>query len=131
MVVATERSSLGAVSTGDAASGARSRFCQVFLRLSFSPRAPPGTHHASSAVGSGSLLERKRAMSGCFFVHTFGCQMNVHDSDRMQDVLIAHGWTAAPSLAAADLVVFNTCSVRETAENKLRIEIDKLRPLKR
>ena len=70
-------------------------------------------------------------MSGRFFVHTFGCQMNVHDSDRMQDVLVAHGWTAAPSLAAADLVVFNTCSVRETAENKLRIEIEKLRPLKR
>ncbi len=70
-------------------------------------------------------------MSGCFFVHTFGCQMNVHDSDRMQDVLVAHGWTAAPSLAAADLVVFNTCSVRETAENKLRIEIDKLKPLKK
>src|SRR5207253_239447 len=54
-----------------------------------------------------------------------------HDSDRMQDVLLAHGWTAAPSFAAADLVVFNTCSVRETAEHKLRIEIDKLRPLKR
>ena len=70
-------------------------------------------------------------MSGRFFVHTFGCQMNVHDSDRMQDVLVAHGWTAAGSLAAADLVVFNTCSVRETAENKLRIEVDKLRPLKK
>ena len=53
-------------------------------------------------------------MSGRFFVHTFGCQMNVHDSDRMKDVLVAHGWTAAPSVAAADLVVFNTCSVRET-----------------
>ena len=70
-------------------------------------------------------------MSGRFFVHTFGCQMNVHDSDRMKDVLVAHGWTAAPSVAAADLVVFNTCSVRETAENKLRIEVDKLRPVKR
>ncbi len=70
-------------------------------------------------------------MSGRFFVHTFGCQMNVHDSDRMQDVLIAHGWTAAAAPEEADLLVFNTCSVRETAENKLRIEIDKLRPLKR
>ena len=70
-------------------------------------------------------------MSGRFFVHTFGCQMNVHDSDRMQDVLVAHGWRAAPSVAAADLMIFNTCSVRETAENKLRIEVDKLRPVKR
>ena len=39
-------------------------------------------------------------MSGRFFVHTFGCQMNVHDSDRMQDVLVAHGWTAAPSASS-------------------------------
>jgi tRNA-2-methylthio-N6-dimethylallyladenosine synthase len=66
-----------------------------------------------------------------YVVHTFGCQMNVHDSDRMQGVLSAAGGTVAASDAEADLIVFNTCSVREKAEQKLRSEVGKLAPLKR
>ena len=69
-------------------------------------------------------------MSGRYFVHTFGCQMNVHDSDRMTEVLEAFGWRPAEAAGDADLVVFNTCSVREKAEQKLRSEVGKLAPLK-
>ena len=69
-------------------------------------------------------------MSGRFHVVTFGCQMNVHDSDRMEEVLRAFGWTACSTAEEADLVVFNTCSVREKAEHKLRSEVGKLAPLK-
>jgi len=65
-----------------------------------------------------------------YIVHTFGCQMNAHDSDRMEEVLRAHGWSAADSIEDADLVVLNTCSVREKAEQKLRSEVGKLAPLK-
>lgn len=65
-----------------------------------------------------------------YLVHTFGCQMNAHDSDRMGEVLRAHGWTEAEGAAEADLVVLNTCSVREKAEQKLRSEVGKLAPLK-
>lgn len=65
-------------------------------------------------------------MSGKYLVHTFGCQMNAHDSDRMSEVLEAHGWTVAGSVEEADLVVLNTCSVREKAEQKLRSEVGKL-----
>src|SRR3954447_17944446 len=65
-----------------------------------------------------------------YLVHTFGCQMNAHDSDRMEEVLRAHGWTSAESVEEADLVVLNTCSVREKAEQKLRSEVGKLAPLK-
>ncbi|HVH44749.1 MAG TPA: tRNA (N6-isopentenyl adenosine(37)-C2)-methylthiotransferase MiaB [Labilithrix sp.] len=65
-----------------------------------------------------------------YLVHTFGCQMNAHDSDRMEEVLRAHGWTSAESVEDADLVVLNTCSVREKAEQKLRSEVGKLAPLK-
>src|SRR5450631_1084576 len=65
-----------------------------------------------------------------YVIQTFGCQMNVHDSDRMEEVLRAHGWTAVESAEDADLVVFNTCSVREKAEQKLRSEVGKLAPLK-
>ena len=66
-----------------------------------------------------------------FWVHTFGCQMNVHDSERMESVLQARGFTPAADLESSDLVVFNTCSVRERAEQKLRSEVGKLKPLKR
>lgn len=70
-------------------------------------------------------------MSFRYLVHTFGCQMNVHDSDRMEGVLRAAGGTAVERAEEADLVVFNTCSVREKAEQKLRSEVGKLAPLKR
>jgi len=66
-----------------------------------------------------------------FVVHTFGCQMNAHDSDRMAGVLRAAGGVAVETEQDADLVVFNTCSVREKAEQKLRSAVGKLAPLKR
>jgi tRNA-2-methylthio-N6-dimethylallyladenosine synthase len=66
-----------------------------------------------------------------YLVHTFGCQMNVHDSDRMEGVLRAAGGAPVERAEEADLVVFNTCSVREKAEQKLRSEVGKLAPLKR
>jgi tRNA-2-methylthio-N6-dimethylallyladenosine synthase len=62
---------------------------------------------------------------------TFGCQMNQHDSDRMRDVLGAAGFTPASGLESADLVLLNTCSVREKAEQKLRSEVGRLGMLKR
>ncbi len=65
-----------------------------------------------------------------YFIETFGCQMNVHDSDRMSDVMRGHGWTTADKVDDADVIVFNTCSVREKAEQKLRSEVGKLAPLK-
>lgn len=52
-------------------------------------------------------------------VRTFGCQMNVHDSERMSGLLEASGYLPAEEGTEADLVVFNTCAVRENADNKL------------
>jgi tRNA-2-methylthio-N6-dimethylallyladenosine synthase len=69
-------------------------------------------------------------LSGRYLVHTFGCQMNAHDSDRMEEVLRASGWSPAESADDCDLIVLNTCSVREKAEQKLRSEVGKLAPLK-
>ncbi len=56
--------------------------------------------------------------------------MNAHDSDRMEEALRADGWARAESADDADLIVLNTCSVREKAEQKLRSEVGKLAPLK-
>ena len=62
---------------------------------------------------------------------TFGCQMNVHDSERIGDVLRAHGYREVGDPEAADLILVNTCSVREKAEQKLRSEVGRLARLKR
>ena len=53
-----------------------------------------------------------------FHIHTYGCQMNKRDSDAVAALLTASGWERAQGEADADLVVVNTCSVREKAEDK-------------
>lgn len=64
-------------------------------------------------------------------VRTYGCQMNVHDSERIAGMLEQAGYRRAPADADADLVVFNTCAVRENADNKLYGNLSHLAPNKR
>lgn len=66
-----------------------------------------------------------------FFIYTFGCQMNVYDSERIARSLRGSGWSASPSAEAADLVVVNTCSVRAKAEQKAFSLLGRLEPWKR
>jgi tRNA-2-methylthio-N6-dimethylallyladenosine synthase len=66
-----------------------------------------------------------------FTVITFGCQMNSHDSERIGEVLRGAGHLEAEGLADADLVLLNTCSIREKAEQKLRSEVGRIALLKR
>ena len=63
-------------------------------------------------------------------VRTYGCQMNVHDSERLSGLLEAAGYAAAAEGEQADVVVFNTCAVRENADNKLYGNLGHLRPAK-
>ncbi|HPX35289.1 MAG TPA: tRNA (N6-isopentenyl adenosine(37)-C2)-methylthiotransferase MiaB [Mycobacterium sp.] len=63
-------------------------------------------------------------------VRTYGCQMNVHDSERLAGLLEAAGYLPAPEGSDADVVVFNTCAVRENADNKLYGNISHLAPRK-
>lgn len=63
-------------------------------------------------------------------VQTFGCQMNVHDSRRIEEVLRADGYSPTEESGLADLIVVNTCSVREKAEHKLMSLLGRLAPLK-
>lgn len=65
-----------------------------------------------------------------YLIRTMGCQMNVHDSRRIEEVLRHAGWTATDEAALAELVVFNTCSVREKAQHKLMSALGTVRPLK-
>jgi tRNA-2-methylthio-N6-dimethylallyladenosine synthase len=68
-------------------------------------------------------------MSKRYLIETFGCQMNVHDSERMAGLLEQAGYEATTDAADADLVVINTCSVRERAEDKLYTRLGELRVL--
>ena len=61
------------------------------------------------------------------FIETYGCQMNVYDSERMRDVLAPLGYTSADKPDDADLVVLNTCHIREKATEKVYSEIGRLR----
>ncbi len=63
-------------------------------------------------------------------VRTYGCQMNVHDSERLSGLLEAAGYARAAEGADADIVVFNTCAVRENADNKLYGNLSHLAPRK-
>jgi tRNA-2-methylthio-N6-dimethylallyladenosine synthase len=54
-----------------------------------------------------------------FFIETFGCQMNDHDSEKVSGVLIGRGYRAVESPAQADLILYNTCSIREKAAQKV------------
>ena len=65
-----------------------------------------------------------------YAIRTFGCQMNKHDSERMAGLLEAEGLTPAGALEEADVIVFNTCCVRETADERLLGQVSSLKALK-
>jgi len=62
-----------------------------------------------------------------FHVKSFGCQMNVYDGERMAELMTADGMTAAADAASADLVVLNTCHIREKATEKVYSDIGRIR----
>jgi tRNA-2-methylthio-N6-dimethylallyladenosine synthase len=64
------------------------------------------------------------------FIKTYGCQMNVYDSDRMADALAPHGYRPVDDMAEADLIVLNTCHIREKASEKVFSELGRLRLLR-
>jgi tRNA-2-methylthio-N6-dimethylallyladenosine synthase len=76
------------------------------------------------------MEQTKRALPRTYEVRTYGCQMNVHDSERLTGLLEAAGYAPAPAGDQADVVVFNTCAVRENADNKLYGNLSHLAPVK-
>src|SRR5260221_3506665 len=68
--------------------------------------------NADSSLGS-------QRNSATFFLETFGCQMNDHDSEKVAGVLLSRGYRQVESPNAASLVLYNTCSIREKAAQKV------------
>ncbi|NVK35951.1 MAG: tRNA (N6-isopentenyl adenosine(37)-C2)-methylthiotransferase MiaB [Rhodobacteraceae bacterium] len=64
------------------------------------------------------------------FVKTYGCQMNVYDSERMSDVLAPEGFSATENVEEADLVILNTCHIREKAAEKVYSDLGRIRKVK-
>ncbi|EGD40964.1 tRNA (N6-isopentenyl adenosine(37)-C2)-methylthiotransferase MiaB [Nocardioides sp. WG-D5] len=78
----------------------------------------------TTSIASGSATART------YEVRTYGCQMNVHDSERLSGLLEDAGYLKATEGTQADVVVFNTCAVRENADNKLYGNLSHLAPIK-
>jgi tRNA-2-methylthio-N6-dimethylallyladenosine synthase len=82
---------------------------------------------------SAELLDQDDAtlsLMAKFHVTTFGCQMNVHDSERMRGMLVSLGYEEAPAREEADLILFNTCSIRESADSRFIAHLGQAKRLK-
>ena len=69
-------------------------------------------------------------MSKYFHITTYGCQMNVHESEKIAGILSRMGYTACDNIKDSDIAVFNTCCIRENAENHAFGNIGMLKKLK-
>jgi tRNA-2-methylthio-N6-dimethylallyladenosine synthase len=66
-----------------------------------------------------------------YFIITYGCQMNIHESEKIAGVLTELGYSLAQSETEADVIVFNTCCIRESAELKIIAKIGDIKALKK
>src|SRR5271166_2817351 len=62
---------------------------------------------------------REAGSAKSFYIETFGCQMNVHDSEKVAGVLLGRGYRSVDDAQQADLLLYNTCSIREKAAQKV------------
>jgi len=74
---------------------------------------------ASPVAAADALLRHPGAARGTFFLETFGCQMNEHDSEKVAGLLLARGYQQVQTPEAAGLILYNTCSIREKAAQKV------------
>src|SRR5512140_169265 len=89
------------------------------------------TRPSAGAEASSAHAAEGAAMSLKVFIKTFGCQMNEYDSDKMADVMrAAQGYEPTTNVEEADLILFNTCSVREKAQEKVFSDLGRVKHLK-
>jgi len=88
-------------------------------------RDAPSARTAPIDIGSTGMSGPRKV-----FVKSYGCQMNVYDSHRMADVLAPHGFVETGTAEDADLVILNTCHIREKAAEKVYSELGRIRKLK-
>ena len=106
-------------------------------RLPFAGSATGDSGHARGPPGEIPDMLRSARTLGCemsasrtYQIRTYGCQMNMHDSERLAGLLEEAGYQRAPGGRTRDVVVFNTCAVRENADNRLYGNLGHLLPVK-
>src|SRR5512132_1389012 len=101
----------------------RSSFGKVGDRLSWPDRDLAGRsaarRYAVRVMSEREVPPPERATTRTYEVRTYGCQMNVHDSERLSGLLEDAGYVRAADGRTPDVVVLNTCAVRENADNRL------------
>ena len=118
----------GAAVTDGIRASAREMLARAARRQARGDKAKAKGRKAKAKARTAKGAERKdTAMARKYLIETFGCQMNVHDSERMAGLLEQAGFEATDDAADADVVVINTCSVRERAEDKLYTRLGELR----
>ena len=75
-------------------------------------------------------MRREDGAAGSYYIETWGCQMNVLDAAKLSGALERHGYRRVERADGADVILLNTCSIREKAEEKVYSELGRLRPLK-
>jgi tRNA-2-methylthio-N6-dimethylallyladenosine synthase len=86
--------------------------------------------NTTMVANSSEACEPLSSSPRSYQVRTYGCQMNVHDSERLSGLLEDAGYVPVAEGVVADVVVFNTCAVRENADNKLYGNLSHLVPVK-
>ncbi len=81
--------------------------------------APDSVGARSTAVPDPVIASPELPRAKSFYIETFGCQMNVHDSEKVAGVLLGRGYRAVDDAQQADLLLYNTCSIREKAAQKV------------
>src|SRR5436190_3297668 len=116
-------------STARSRSAAGTSMSTAAMRLRCGTSTEPATYpgHVDAGV---STVGAAAADARTYEVRTYGCQMNVHDSERLSGALEAAGYVRAAAGETPDVVVLNTCAVRETADNRLYGNLGHLRPVK-
>jgi tRNA-2-methylthio-N6-dimethylallyladenosine synthase len=85
---------------------------------------------ASRAEASAEAVHASASIRGTFFLETFGCQMNEHDSEKVAGLLLARGYQQVQTPEAAGLILYNTCSIREKAAQKVFSRLGEYRGLR-
>ncbi len=93
----------------------------VQISVPSAKQIPAAQESIASAVAAGLKAPRTPEHGGgrSFYIETFGCQMNVHDSEKVAGTLMARGYRPVENHEEADLILYNTCSIREKAAHKV------------
>ena len=81
--------------------------------------------------GQALITEKLNGNSKMLFIESYGCQMNLNDSEIVASILANEGYNTTPNLEDADLVLVNTCSIREKAEQTIRQRLQKYNRVRR